>query len=98
LIKPTDDDMAPFVLAYVSVPCVFFAGWLFGREAKSLPLERISRRPGAMMLHAVPYNFLRPVSSLIPRTAQALLSLPCYVPPVPRTAIAFLSQPYIRPE
>lgn len=96
LIHPGDPDDAPFVLAYIAVPVVTFAGWAYGWEAKRLPLQRISRRPGATSLHAVPYQLLRPIASLIPRTALELLSLPCYVPPTPRTALQYLTQPYFR--
>lgn len=94
LIRPDDPDGDPFVLAYVQVPAVVFPGWLYGWEAKCVPPERISRRPGAMLLHAVPYQMLRPVASLIPRTALEWVTLPSYVPPVARTARAHLETPY----
>jgi hypothetical protein len=93
LVRPTDPDDAPFVLAYTAIPAITFAGWLYGREAKEVPLAVITGKHPAIPVHAAGYHLLRPVSTLPPPSALAYLDLPCQRHPAPRTALEFLSFP-----
>ena len=62
IVKPDDDDDAPFVLVVADMENLRFraAGWLYGREAKLFPLETRYGDPA----HFVPQSKLRSLATL----------------------------------
>lgn len=69
IVKPGDDDLAPFVLIVANMEQLHFraAGWLYGNEAKGFPLLTDFGDPA----HFVPQGALSSVATL-----RALIAAP----------------------
>lgn len=62
IVYKTDSDEAPFILAVVREPEVLLAGWVYGKEAKSM----VAPKSGATAPEFwIPQDSLRPMSELL---------------------------------